>query len=157
MGCVGAQGWADNAPRPAGHQSPARAAAGARPEGGGAGLLPAPVPGPAVPHLLPPAGGGCPAPCEPGDGPRQVPPLRCRSGTLSAVFHLRQARECSPRTLQQLLPRLFIDDFFLSYFWPCHAVRGILVPQPGMEPGPPAPGARSLNHWTTREAPCRAS
>ena len=28
-----------------------------------------------------------------------------------------------------------------------------LVPWPGMEPGPPALGARSLNHWTTREVP----
>ena len=26
-----------------------------------------------------------------------------------------------------------------------------LVPQPGMEPGPPALGARSLTYWTTRE------
>ena len=28
-----------------------------------------------------------------------------------------------------------------------------LVPQPGMEPGPPALGAWSLSHWTTREVP----
>ena len=28
-----------------------------------------------------------------------------------------------------------------------------LVPWPGMEPGPPALGARSLNHWTTSEVP----
>ena len=28
-----------------------------------------------------------------------------------------------------------------------------LVPQPGIEPGPPALGARSLNCWTTREVP----
>ena len=33
------------------------------------------------------------------------------------------------------------------------AACGILVPQPGMEPGPPALGAWSLNHWTTREVP----
>ena len=26
-----------------------------------------------------------------------------------------------------------------------------LVPQPGMKPGPPALGARSLSHWTLRE------
>ena len=30
---------------------------------------------------------------------------------------------------------------------------GILVPQPGIEPVPPAVEAWSLNHWTTREAP----
>ena len=28
-----------------------------------------------------------------------------------------------------------------------------LVPKPGIEPGPPALGARSLRHWTTREVP----
>ena len=28
-----------------------------------------------------------------------------------------------------------------------------LVPWPGIKPGPPALGARSLNHWTTREVP----
>ena len=28
-----------------------------------------------------------------------------------------------------------------------------LVPQPGIEPGSPALGARSLTHWTTREVP----
>ena len=29
-----------------------------------------------------------------------------------------------------------------------------LVPQPGIERGPPALGAQSLSHWTTREVPC---
>ena len=28
-----------------------------------------------------------------------------------------------------------------------------LVPRPGIEPGPPALGAWSLNHWTTRDVP----
>ena len=28
-----------------------------------------------------------------------------------------------------------------------------LVPQPGIKPGPPALGVRSLTHWTTREVP----
>ena len=28
-----------------------------------------------------------------------------------------------------------------------------LIPQPGMELGPPALGVRSLSHWTTREVP----
>lgn len=31
--------------------------------------------------------------------------------------------------------------------------RGILVPQPGMEPLPPAVEAWSVNHWTTRVVP----
>ena len=30
---------------------------------------------------------------------------------------------------------------------------GILAPQPGIKPLPPALEARSLNHWTTREVP----
>ena len=30
---------------------------------------------------------------------------------------------------------------------------GILVPQTGIEPKPPALEAQSLNHWTTREVP----
>ena len=29
-----------------------------------------------------------------------------------------------------------------------------LVPWPRIEPGPPALGVQSLNHWTTREVPC---
>ena len=31
------------------------------------------------------------------------------------------------------------------------AVCGILIPQPGIDPGSPALGAWSLNHWTARE------
>ena len=48
-------------------------------------------------------------------------------------------------------------SFFLSFF--NLAALGLscgmrdLVPWPGMEPGPPALGAQSLNHWTTREVP----
>ena len=34
-----------------------------------------------------------------------------------------------------------------------HTAHGILVPQPGIEPVPPALEARSLTHWTTREVP----
>ena len=30
---------------------------------------------------------------------------------------------------------------------------GILVPQPGMEPKPPAVKVQSPNHWTTRDVP----
>ena len=30
---------------------------------------------------------------------------------------------------------------------------GILVPQPGIEPLPPAEEAQRLSHWTTREVP----
>ena len=44
-------------------------------------------------------------------------------------------------------------DFFFFFFWPHHAACGILVPQPGIEPVPPAVEAQSLNHWTAREVP----
>ena len=32
-----------------------------------------------------------------------------------------------------------------------HVACGILVPQPGIKPAPPALEVGSLNHWTTRE------
>ena len=34
-----------------------------------------------------------------------------------------------------------------------HVACGILVPQPRIEPVPPAVEARRLNHWTAREVP----
>ena len=36
----------------------------------------------------------------------------------------------------------------------CLTVYRILVPRPGIEPGPPAVEAQSPNYWTTREFPC---
>ena len=38
-------------------------------------------------------------------------------------------------------------------FWLCHMACGILVPQPGTKPTPPALEASSLNSWTAREVP----
>ena len=50
--------------------------------------------------------------------------------------------------------RTFLITFFFFFlFWLHPAAYGILVPQPGMEPNPPALGAWSLNHWTTRKIP----
>ena len=46
---------------------------------------------------------------------------------------------------------LFFIFFFL--FCPHHLACGILVPQPGIEPVPPAGKVQHLNHWTTREVP----
>ena len=43
--------------------------------------------------------------------------------------------------------------FFFFFFGLCCVARGILVPQPGIEPAPLAVEVWSLNHWTTREAP----
>ena len=48
-----------------------------------------------------------------------------------------------------LLPGLSLPQFSFLFFWLYHAASGILVSQPGMEPGPPALEAWSLNHWTT--------
>ena len=41
----------------------------------------------------------------------------------------------------------------ISLFWPWWSTCGILVPWPGIEPGPSAERAQSPNHWTTREVP----
>ena len=42
---------------------------------------------------------------------------------------------------------------FFFFFWPHCAACRILVPQPGIEPTPPAVEAQKLNHWTAREVP----
>ena len=39
------------------------------------------------------------------------------------------------------------------FFWPCHMACRLLVPQPGLEPGPSAVKASSPSHWTAREFP----
>ena len=58
--------------------------------------------------------------------------------------------------LRTFLP--FYCSLYLLIFWPHRAACGIVVPPPGMEPGPPALGARRPNHWTgAREAPRPAS
>ena len=41
--------------------------------------------------------------------------------------------------------------FYFLIFWPCPVTYGILVPQPGIKPMPPAVEAWGLNHWTTEE------
>ena len=43
--------------------------------------------------------------------------------------------------------------FHCDCFWPRSTACGILVPQPGIEPTPPAVEVQSVNHWTTREVP----
>ena len=52
---------------------------------------------------------------------------------------------------------------WLTYTRACALLKGVsaldlsgmwgLLPQPGIEPGPPALAARSLSHWTAREVP----
>ena len=50
----------------------------------------------------------------------------------------------------------FAGDLFF-FFWPCCEACWILliVPQPGIEPTPPALEEWSLNNWTSREVPAR--
>ena len=45
----------------------------------------------------------------------------------------------------------FFFFIFIFSFWPCLMACGILVPRPGIEPGPLAVKVWSPNHWTTRE------
>ena len=60
------------------------------------------------------------------------------------------------------LPYTFSSTSFKKYFIYL-AVSGLscgmrdLVPWPGIKPGPPALGAQSLRHWTTREVPFSSS
>ena len=56
---------------------------------------------------------------------------------------------------ENILKNISPDWFFkINFFWPCHdEACGILVPQPGIQPMPPALEVQCLNHWTTREVP----
>ena len=71
------------------------------------------------------------------------------------VFPLRlsQMQPWMCRDPLDLLGCLSSYSFFI--FWPRfgHAAYGILVPQPGVEPVPPAVEARRLQPWATREVP----
>ena len=52
---------------------------------------------------------------------------------------------------------LFLEQDIFFFFWPRCAACGILVPQPGIEPVPPAVEVWSPDHWTTREVPEQSS
>ena len=52
-----------------------------------------------------------------------------------------------------LIEKITIFNLIKNVFWLYHAAGGILVPQPGIEPVPPALEAQNLNHWTTRDVP----
>ena len=47
--------------------------------------------------------------------------------------------------------RLNHVGFFLFVFWLCYIACRILVPGPGIEPGPSALRACSPSHWTTMQ------
>ena len=48
---------------------------------------------------------------------------------------------------------IFILTNLFFFSLPCCMAYGILVPQSGIKPVPPALEAQSLNHWTAREVP----
>ena len=55
---------------------------------------------------------------------------------------------------REVLTRVSLSlSFSLFFFFFGHAACGILVPQPGIEPAPPAVEAWSSNYWTAREVP----
>ena len=55
-------------------------------------------------------------------------------------------------TFKYAIPVYSDRHIFLSFFFGCTAC-GIIVPRPGIEPGPSAVRAQSPNPWTTREFP----
>ena len=68
--------------------------------------------------------------------------LCCMEGGMTLPCASAPASGPSPALIQQHL-----------FFWPHRTACRILVPRPRIEPVPPALGAWSLNHWTTREVP----
>ena len=73
------------------------------------------------------------------------------------------AKEITKHWDKDLYPERFITkllkivknltQYIFFFFWLCHTARRILVPWPGIELGPPAWRAWSLNHWITRGVP----
>ena len=76
-----------------------------------------------------------------GLAPPAAPPACCTQQSAGAACGPPQA------AFHHLLKKYFI------YLWPCPMACRILVLWPRIEPMPPAVEARSLNHWTSREAP----
>ena len=48
---------------------------------------------------------------------------------------------------------IFVLMYFFFFFWPHCTACGILIPWPGIQPGPMAVKVQSPNHWTAREFP----
>ena len=67
-----------------------------------------------------------------------------RTWHLGCLWHAAQM-ECSDICL------LCFKVFTFFFFWRGQVACGILVPQPGIKPGPLTVGAQSLNPWTNKE------
>ena len=78
-----------------------------------------------------------------------------KSGGLSSDKFLSRATCKSQKMLQRVQKkRIWILFFLFSYLFGCAGLNCSmwdLVPWPGTKPRPPAVGAQSLSHWTTRE------
>ena len=77
-----------------------------------------------------------------------------RAGPFQGGRGLSEFNSCHPRGACQWHcgERLALLPPLLFFFWPyCTACR-ILVPQPGIEPGPSAVKVWSPNHWTARNS-----
>ena len=72
-----------------------------------------------------------------------------RGGPLEAIPHA--VIKITPQS-----PTRPLFCFFFS-FWSHYTAYVILVPQPGIEPGPSAVRVQSPNPWTAREFPCLVS
>ena len=56
-----------------------------------------------------------------------------------------------PGNLPKLFPRIILGPSLTFFFFFATWLVGILVPQPGIEPMPPALEVLSTNHWVTRD------
>ena len=91
-----------------------------------------------------------------------------RSKISELVFWAFWMAESKTEKVQMIVCKSFFSFFELEFignfkkiyfnftFWQHCVANGILVPRPGIEPVPPALGARSLNHGTAREASCKS-
>ena len=72
----------------------------------------------------------------------------------SVLFKKKFSMGITSSRTPQLLPSVNSQRVMtksINFFWLCHGARGLLVPQPGIEPAAPALEGRSLNHWATGE------
>ena len=72
---------------------------------------------------------------------------------LASPFHPPYPTRCLQFFICLWFTFLNIAYQVLFFFWPHCMACGILVPQPGIKPVPPAVEVQSPNHWTTREVP----
>ena len=78
-------------------------------------------------------------------GPLRIEEYQRKEGT-----ETKQDRLGPSQVQKPLCPSFFLSFFF---FWPLSNTCGILVPWPGIKPGPPALEVQSLIYRTTREVP----